>query len=174
MNKGDLIITLDTRHFSMSAFQASSGLWGFNGGFVFVESSESIDNSVLPNEEVSRRTGINNIVRNVKERRWRWLGHALRMNKTRHPRNALRLAPAGQRQRGRPMDSLRTAQMWKVVETWNEISWLAQDRDALRRSVGALCSCRGNDSWWWFPSWYLPQMLKRRVQVSVGAWLWGH
>ncbi|KAK7476290.1 hypothetical protein BaRGS_00032483 [Batillaria attramentaria] len=35
------------------------------------------------NVEVSRRTGINNIVDEVKKRRWSWLGHALHMNKTR-------------------------------------------------------------------------------------------
>ena len=47
----------------------------------------------VTNREVSRRTGINNIVEEVRHRRWRWLGHVLRMNKNRHPHAALRWAP---------------------------------------------------------------------------------
>ncbi|KAK7500540.1 hypothetical protein BaRGS_00008115, partial [Batillaria attramentaria] len=43
----------------------------------------------------------------VEKRRWSCLGHALRMNKTRHPHAALRWAPPGRRKRGRPMGTTR-------------------------------------------------------------------
>ena len=33
------------------------------------------------NEEIWKRTGMNNIVLEVKRRRWTWLGHVLRMKK---------------------------------------------------------------------------------------------
>ena len=97
----------------------------------------------VTNQEVSRRTGINNIVDEVKKRRWRWLGHVLRMNKTRHPLAALRWAPPGKRKRGRALGTWRRTmeeEMKVMGKTWNELSWLAQDRDVWRRFVGASCS----------------------------------
>ena len=38
---------------------------------------------------------MNNIVLEVKRRRWTWLGHVLRMKKGRHPLKALSWAPLG-------------------------------------------------------------------------------
>ena len=102
----------------------------------------------MTNVEVSRLTGINNIVDEVKRRRWSWLGHALRMNKSRHPHAALRWAPPGKRKRGRPLGTWRRTveeEMRAAGKTWNELSWLAQDRDAWRRFVGALCSGRSEE-----------------------------
>ena len=97
----------------------------------------------VSNEEVRRRTGINGINEEVKRRRWTWLGHALRMNKSRLPHAALRWAPPGKRKRGRPMGTWRrTIEEEMQGKTWNEIGWMAQDRDAWRRHVGALCSSR--------------------------------
>ena len=53
---------------------------------------------LVTNKEISRHTGISNIVEEVKQRRWRWFGHVLRMNKNKHPRTALT-----KRKRGRPL-----------------------------------------------------------------------
>merc|ERR1712115_192475 len=79
----------------------------------------------------------------VKRKRWTWLGHVLRMNKSRLPHAALRWAPPGKRKRGRPMGTWRrTIEEEMQGKTWNEIGWMAQDRDAWRRHVGALCSVR--------------------------------
>ena len=36
----------------------------------------------------------------------------------------------------------RTVEEEMNGKTWNEISWMAQDRNAWRRHVGALCSAR--------------------------------
>ena len=97
----------------------------------------------VTNKEVSRRTGIKNVVQEIKQRRWRWLGHILRMSKTRHPNVALRWAPPGKRKRGRPLGTWRRTveeEMKEMGKTWNEVGWLAQDRDGWRRLVGALCS----------------------------------
>ncbi|KAK7492724.1 hypothetical protein BaRGS_00016029 [Batillaria attramentaria] len=66
------------------------------------------------NVEVSRHTGINNIVDEVRRRRWSWLGHALRMNKTRHLHAALRRAPPVGRKRGRPMGTTREKEEWEA------------------------------------------------------------
>ena len=97
----------------------------------------------VTNEEIRRRTKINNIVEEVKQRRWRWLGHTLRMERTRHPNRALRWAPPGKRKRGRPLGTWRRTiqeEMNEMGKTWNELTWLAQDRDAWRKFVGASCS----------------------------------
>jgi len=96
----------------------------------------------VTNREVSKRTGINNIVAEVKQRRWRWLGHILRMGKNRLPHTALRWAPPGKRKRGRPLGTWRRTveeEMREAGKTWNELSWFAQDRKGWRDFVGALC-----------------------------------
>ena len=98
------------------------------------------------NEEIWRRTGVNNIVPEVKRRRWTWLGHVLRMKKGRHPLEALSWAPPGKRHRGRPLGTwLRTIEdeMKTAGKTWNELRWLAQDRSEWKKFVGALCSPSG-------------------------------
>ena len=97
----------------------------------------------VTNVEIAARTGIDNIVDEIKRRRWRWLGHILRMNKVRHPLAALTWNPQGQRKRGRPHGSWRRTvcdERSKAGMTWNELKWLAQDRKEWRRFVGALCS----------------------------------
>ncbi|GFR79177.1 hypothetical protein ElyMa_002283000 [Elysia marginata] len=79
----------------------------------------------------------------VKKRRWRWLGHVLRMSKSRHPLIALMWNPQGARKKGRPQGTWRTSVESERVEsgkTWNELNWLAQDRCEWRNFVGAICS----------------------------------
>ena len=50
------------------------------------------------------------------------------------PKAALRWAPPGKRKRGRPLGTWRrTVESEMGGKTWNELSWLAQDRDAWRR-----------------------------------------
>ena len=59
------------------------------------------------------------------------------MNKIRHP---LGWSPPGKIRRGRLLSmSRRTVEeeMKKMGKIWNEISWLAQDRDDWRRLVDA-------------------------------------
>ena len=97
----------------------------------------------ITNEEISRRTRVNSIIMEIKKRRWKWLGHILRMDRNRHPHAALRWAPPGKRRRGRPLGTWRRtieSEMREAGKTWNELTWLAQDRDAWRSFVGALCS----------------------------------
>ena len=85
----------------------------------------------VTNEDVRWRTGIN-INNEVKRRKWSWLGHA-----------ALRWAPPGKRKRGRLMGTWRrTVEEEMKGKTWNELGWMAQDRNAWRRHVDALCSAR--------------------------------
>ena len=100
----------------------------------------------VTNKEIQERTGINCIVEEVQRRRWKWLGHILRMNRSRHPLIALTWNPQGKRRRGRPKGTWRRtvdSEREEAGKTWNELKWLAQDRVGWRKFVGDLCSRRG-------------------------------
>ena len=95
------------------------------------------------NKEVSRRTGINCIVDEVMQRHWRWLGHILRMSKSRHTHVALQWTPTGKRKRGRTLGTWRRTikeEMKRADKTWNKANLLAQDREGWRRIARTLCS----------------------------------
>jgi len=97
----------------------------------------------VTNKEMWERAGMNNIVLEVKKRRWRWLGHVLRMKKERHPHAVLTWAPPGKRKRGRPLGTWRRTveeEMSDVGKTWYELRWLAMDRAGWRDFVNTLCS----------------------------------
>jgi hypothetical protein len=62
----------------------------------------------------------------------------------------LRCAPTGRRKRGGPLGTWRRTvedEMASAGKSWNETSWLAQDRDGWRRFVGALCSTRSEEDY---------------------------
>ena len=60
-------------------------------------------------ETVRERAGMEPISSMVKKRRWKWIGHVLRMDKTKHARIALTWTPEGKRRRGRPKETWRRA-----------------------------------------------------------------
>ena len=59
------------------------------------------------NETVRERAGMEPISSMIKKRRWKWIGHVLRMDKTKHARVALTWTPEGKRRRGRPKETWR-------------------------------------------------------------------
>ena len=61
----------------------------------------------VTNEEVRRRAGIEKISIAIKQRRWKWLGHILRMDNTRHVKVAISWTPDGRRKRGCPKETWR-------------------------------------------------------------------
>ena len=93
----------------------------------------------VSNEEVRRRARTCTISEQIRRRRWRWIGHVLRMNNQQNPRIALTWAPEGKRTRGRPKVTWR-----RTVEgerqkmgftTWSEAATAARDRAGWRRQV---------------------------------------
>ncbi|GFR97953.1 craniofacial development protein 2 [Elysia marginata] len=70
----------------------------------------------VTNKEISERTGIRPIVEEVKKRRWRWLGHVLRMSRSRHPLIALTWNPQGARKEDHRVPG---GDQWKVKE-WSQ------------------------------------------------------
>ena len=61
----------------------------------------------VSNEEVRKRARIGSIGKQIRRRRWRWIGHVLRMDHHQNPRIALTWAPGGKRSRGRPRETWR-------------------------------------------------------------------
>ena len=55
----------------------------------------------ITNEEIKRRVGMETIIKQVAERRWAWLGPALRMDHLSHPRISLTWIPEGKRKEHR-------------------------------------------------------------------------
>ena len=100
----------------------------------------------VSNEEVRRRNRTCIISELMKRRRWRWIGHVLRMNNQQNPRIALTWAPERKKSRLRPKVTWR-----RTVEgerqkmgfaTWSEAVTVARDRAGCRRQVTALFSQR--------------------------------
>ena len=73
---------------------------------IYIKSSESTENNVI-NEEVSKRSVINNMEEDVKQEMLTMQGHVLWINKIRHLHIALRWAPPGQKKWGRLMGPWR-------------------------------------------------------------------
>ena len=94
------VLLYATETWKQEARKSTQGLWG-------KMSKANTKDKLGTTCYQQRRTGINNIVEEVRHRRWRWLGHVLRMNKNRHPHAALRWAPPGKRKRGRPLGTWR-------------------------------------------------------------------
>ena len=80
----------------------------------------------VSNEEIRERSGMRTIGEQVKARRWKWLGHVLRMSSEQNPKIALAWAPKRKRQGRWPR------------ETWRRT--INKEREHLRR---------GETQRWW-------------------------
>ena len=84
------------------------------------------------NETVRERAGMEEISTIVRRRRWRWIGHVLRMDKNKHVRTALTWTPEGKRKRGRPKETWRRTVERELKElgfrSWADASRVAKER----------------------------------------------
>ena len=75
----------------------------------------------------------------IKRRRWKWLGHVLRMENNRHARTAITWTPEGKRKRGRPKETWRRTVDRERIEfgfpSWPEAAQAAANRDMWRGLV---------------------------------------
>ena len=97
----------------------------------------------IRNMELWERTHQLPAEKEVKKRKWRWVGHTLRKSIDDITRHALRWNPQGQRRRGRPRNSWRRdldAETKRAGYTWRELERAAQDRARWRIVVDGLCS----------------------------------
>lgn len=80
----------------------------------------------------------------VRRRRWKFLGHVLRMPQDHHCVIALTLSPDGKRKVDRPkttrrrsLERERSEAGWK---SWEEARIIARDRDRWKRNIKVLCA----------------------------------
>lgn len=102
----------------------------------------------VTNTDLYERTGCYSIVQEITKRRFRWLGHTLRMPQDEIPKVALRWTPPGKRKRGRPKTTWRrtvVAELESVGLTWGEATAAARDRVRWRGIVEALYSTRNEE-----------------------------
>ena len=96
----------------------------------------------ISNHELRRRTGTEPITQQVRRKRWKWIGHVLRMPSAALPRVALRWTPDGGRKRGRPKETWRRTVEKEMNEnswTWGHLERRAPDRSQWHTLTEALC-----------------------------------
>ena len=101
--------------------------------------------NTISNVKLLEKTGLVPISSIVTQRRWRWIGHVLRMDTKELPKTALKWTPQGQRKRGRPVETWRRGlerDMKNLGWTWSKMTTLASDRKEWRSTVSALCAAR--------------------------------
>ena len=93
----------------------------------------------VPNDEIRRRAGIKKISTQVRRRRWKWIGHVLRMALNRNAYVALCWAPCGKRSRGRPRETWRRTVEKECAElgltSWVAAAALGKNRDRWRALI---------------------------------------
>ena len=85
----------------------------------------------------------NDIIRVIKQRRWKWVGHTLRREKDHLARVALRWTPEGRRKRGRPRTTWRRTleeEAQSLGKSWNDLENIAKNRKEWASFVAALCA----------------------------------
>ena len=92
----------------------------------------------VSNVEVRRRANLELISQTVKMRRWKWIGHVLRMDRTEHARIAVTWKPDGRRKAGRPKTTWRRMVEKEMktmgIRSWEDAARVAKDR-ALWRNL---------------------------------------
>jgi len=98
----------------------------------------------LHNEELNDLYSSHNIVRVIKSRRMRWVGHVARMGEERGVYRFLRGKPEGRRPLGRPRRRWLDIRMDLQEVGCGYMEWigLAQDRDSWRTLVSAVMNLR--------------------------------
>ena len=97
---------------------------------------------VVSNRDILAKTKLKTISTEVKIRRWKWVGHILRMEKNSNCETALTWTPEGKRKVGRPKTTWRsTIENERRIlgwNSWNEARRVAADRTRWRRFTSAL------------------------------------
>ena len=75
-----------------------------------------------------------------KKRKFRWIGHTLRKEDGEISKAALFWNPQGNRKRGRPRNSWRRSVIKEAGRSWNELSFLAAERQKWKGHIDNLCS----------------------------------
>ena len=96
----------------------------------------------ISNYELRRRTGTEPITQQVRRKRWKWIGHVLRMPPAALPRVALRWTPDGRGKRSRPKETWKRTVEKEMKENswiWGHLERRAPDRSQWHTLTEALC-----------------------------------
>ena len=97
----------------------------------------------ISNVNLWERTSQARIEKELKKRKWRWIGHTLRKSPDDITRRSLTWNPQGKRSRGRPKASWKReveSEMKKAGKSWSVLTRVAQDRRNWRSLIDGLCS----------------------------------
>jgi hypothetical protein len=75
-----------------------------------------------------KATGQEDVSLEIRRRKFGWIGHRLRKEDGEIPKATLQWNPQGIRKRGRPENSWRRSVIKEAGRSWNELSFLAADR----------------------------------------------
>ena len=93
----------------------------------------------ISNKDLWKVTGQEDINLKIK-RKFRWISHTLRKEDGEIPKAALLWNPQGNRKRGRPRNSWRRLVIKEAGRSWNELRFLAADRQKWKGLIDNLCS----------------------------------
>jgi hypothetical protein len=85
-------------------------------------------------------TGQEDINIEMRKRKFRWIGHTLRKEAREITKAALFWNPQGSRKRGRPRNSCRRSVNKEAGRSWDELRFLAADRQKWKGLIDNLCS----------------------------------
>ena len=101
----------------------------------------------ISNEELWMRAGQEPMEVQIRQRKWRWIGHTLRKSPSSITRQALTWNPQGKRKRGRPRNTWRRdseSELRTQNMTWHDAARAAQNRVRWRTVVDGICSSRND------------------------------
>ena len=92
----------------------------------------------IPNEEISMKTNILNIIKHITNTKWRWAGHLARMQDNRWTiRTTERQVRKGRRPRGRPKMRWKDDIMKWQGATWTRTAKTERSGQNLRRATSS-------------------------------------
>jgi len=95
---------------------------------------------VISNKDLWIVTGQEDVNLEIRKRKLRWIVHTQRKEDGEIPKAALLWNPQGSRKRGRPKNSWRTSVIKEVGRSWNELRFLAAERQKWKELIDNLCS----------------------------------
>ena len=103
--------------------------------------------NTITNTNLLKLTNSTCILKQIRQKRLRWLCQVLRMDRSSIPKIALRWTPAGKRPRGRPKTTWRKTienELESLDLTWGEAEARAKNRAEWQHLVLTLCSNGSN------------------------------
>ena len=96
--------------------------------------------NIIFKKDLWKVTGQEDIYVEIRKRKFRWIGHTLRKENGEITKAALLWNPQGKRKRGRPRNSWRRSVIKEAGRSWNELRFLAADRQKWKGLIDNLCS----------------------------------